>query len=124
MEVKSKVDINLELKVKRAAKNRNLQQDEMFVTKACNFQDLLDVRHSVMLLGPAGSVKTTIWQTLQEALNLESEKHVCICETVNRKAVTCDEVYGSMSLSKEWRDGVLSIIMRGMSKNDAGLHYH
>jgi dynein heavy chain len=124
MEVESKVDVNLELKVRRAAKNRNLQQDEMFVTKTCNFQDLLDVRHSVMLLGPAGSAKTTIWQTLQEALNLDSEKHVCISETVNPKAVTCDELYGSMSLSKEWRDGVISIIMRGMSKNDAGLHYH
>jgi len=25
--------------------------------------------------------------------------------------------YGYMTLAKEWKDGVLSIIMRGMSKN-------
>lgn len=28
-----------------------------------------------------------------------------------------DELYGYMTLSKDWKDGVLSIIMRGMSKN-------
>lgn len=40
-------------------------------------------------------------------------------ETVNPKAVSGDELYGYMTLSKDWRDGVLSIIMRGMSKNHA-----
>lgn len=28
-----------------------------------------------------------------------------------------DELYGYMTLAKDWKDGVLSIIMRGMSKN-------
>lgn len=34
-------------------------------------QELLDVRHSVMLLGPAGCAKTAIWKTLAAAHNLE-----------------------------------------------------
>ena len=29
-----------------------------------------------------------------------------------------------MTLAKEWKDGVLSIIMRGMSKNVKELGYH
>jgi dynein heavy chain len=29
-------------------------------------------------------------------------------------AVTSDELYGYMTLAKDWKDGVLSIIMRGM----------
>lgn len=37
-----------------------------------------------------------------------------------------DELYGYMTLAKDWKDGVLSIIMRGMSKNFSdqvlGLH--
>lgn len=32
------------------------------------------------------------------------------------QAVTSDELYGYMTLAKEWKDGVLSIIMRNMSK--------
>ena len=78
----------------------------------------------------------------------------CVYETVNPKAVSGDELYGYMTLSKDWKvrralvcvrvcaracclpvhihvqththtqmrymqDGVLSIIMRGMSKNFA-----
>ena len=30
-----------------------------------------------------------------------------------------DELYGYMTLSKDWKDGCLSIIMRGMAKNFA-----
>mmetsp|Transcript_16074 Transcript_16074/g.19574 ORF Transcript_16074/g.19574 Transcript_16074/m.19574 type:complete len:95 (-) Transcript_16074:545-829(-) len=41
-----------------------------FVNKTSNFQGLLDIRHSVMLLGSSGSAKTTIWKTLQGARNL------------------------------------------------------
>jgi len=35
---------------------------------------------------------------------------------VNPKSVTTDELYGYMTLTKDWRDGVLSVIMRNMSK--------
>jgi len=96
----------------------------MFVNKTCNFQELLDVRHSVMLLGPAGCAKSTIWKTLQAAHNLDKPKKTCVCETVNPKAVTGDELYGYMTLAKDWKDGVLSIIMRGMSKNFSEQGFH
>jgi len=122
--VKSKVDEDLKAQIIRVAKNMGLQYDDTFVNKTCNFQELLDVRHSVMLLGPAGSAKTTIWKTLQAAHNLNKLKKVCIAETVNPKSVTGDELYGYMTLAKDWKDGVLSIIMRGMSKNFADLGYH
>jgi dynein heavy chain len=36
---------------------------------------------------------------------------------LNPKAVTADELYGYMTKSKEWKDGVLSNIMRNQSKN-------
>ena len=38
-------------------------------------------------------------------------KRTCVYEPVNPKAVTGDELYGYMTLSKDWKDGVLSIIM-------------
>ena len=83
--VESKVDDDLKAKIVRVAKERGLQYDEMFVNKTCNFQELLDVRHSVMLLGPAGCAKTTIWKTLQGAHNLDKPKPTCVVESVNPK---------------------------------------
>ena len=43
---------------------------------------------------------------------------------MNPKAVTGDALYGYMTLAKDWKDGVLSIIMRGMSKNFADQRFH
>lgn len=126
LSVESKVDEMLKSRIIRVAKENGLQIDETFVNKTCNFQELLDVRHSVMLLGPTGCAKTTIWKTLQEAHNLDKPKPVCVAETVNPKSVTGDELYGYMTLAKDWKDGVLSIIMRGMSKNysEQGFYDH
>ena len=122
--VESKVDEGLKQRIVRVAKETGLQHDEMFINKTCNFQELLDVRHSVMLLGPTGCAKTTIWKTLQATWNLDKPKPVCVAETVNPKSVTGDELYGYMTLAKDWKDGVLSIIMRGMSKNFPDQNFH
>lgn len=122
--VESKVDEDLKTKIIRVAKEKGLQHDEVFINKTCNFKELLDVRHSVMLLGPTGCAKTTIWKSLQAVYNLDRKKPVCVAETVNPKAVTGDELYGYMTLTKDWKDGVLSIIMRGMSKNFSEQGFH
>lgn len=75
-----------------------------------------------MLLGPPGSGKTTVWKTLIGCYNHNMPKPVAVFETVNPKAVTTDELYGYMNFSKDWKDGVLSIIMRNMSKSWAPFH--
>lgn len=128
IEVLAKSDPDLQKKAHRAARERGLQDDDAFVLKVCQFQELLDVRHSVMLLGPAGCAKTTIWKTLSDCHNLKEDyeecaagacwkpKNTCVWEQVNPKSVITDELYGYMTLAKDWRDGCLSIIMRGMAK--------
>jgi dynein heavy chain len=99
--VNSKVDDTLNAKVIRVAKEQGLQYDEMFVNKTCIFQVLLEVRISVMLLGPTGCGKTTIWKALQAAYNLEKLEKVCVVETVNPKVLTRDQLYGYMTLAKD-----------------------
>ena len=102
-----------------------LQHDHGFIAKVVQLQDLMDVRHSVMLVGPAGAGKTTVWKTLAAAHNLGRPKNkaLCVYEVIDPKALTSNELYGYMTMSKEWRQGVLSIIMRGMSKNYKELGY-
>jgi dynein heavy chain len=41
-----------------------------------------------------------------------------VCENADPKAVTADELFGCMNpKTREWKDGVLSTIMRDMTKN-------
>jgi dynein heavy chain len=130
LDVPPKVDDNLKKIIQAVTVESQLQMDETFTLKVLQFQELLDVRHSVMLLGPTGCGKTTIWKTLVNAHNWDSEKQAykpkktCVFETVNPKSVTGDELYGYMTLAKDWKDGVLSIIMRGMAKNIADQGFH
>ncbi|CAM9131888.1 unnamed protein product, partial [Ectocarpus fasciculatus] len=130
LDVPPKVDEDLKKIVTKVTKEEKLQVDETFILKVLQFQELLDVRHSVMLLGPTGCGKTTIWRTLVNSHNWDREKdcykpkRTCVYETVNPKSVTGDELYGYMTLAKDWKDGVISIIMRGMSKNISEQGFH
>eukprot|EP00605_Chrysophyceae_sp_TOSAG23-4_P001019 GSChrysophyteH1.ASY1.ANO1.1120.1 assembled CDS len=100
----------------------DLLPKELFLNKIAQLDELLAVRHSVMLLGPAGCGKTCTWKSLISCRNLDKPKPVATYDTVNPKSVNTDELYGYMTLSKDWRDGVLSIIMRNMSKNVSPYH--
>ena len=105
------VDEQLKSIAAKVAINAGLQPHEELLIKAVQFQELLDVRHSVMLLGPAGCGKTTIWKTLLGCHNYEKEKRVAVAEVVNPKAVFNEELFGYMTLAKDWKDGCLSIVM-------------
>ncbi|GBG28212.1 Dynein heavy chain 2, axonemal [Hondaea fermentalgiana] len=105
-----------------AARQSVLQPEEDFLNKVVNLQEILEVRHSVMLLGPPGCGKTSIWQTLADAHNNGETKPTCVTEVLNPKALTSNELYGYMTLQRDWRDGALSIVMRNMSQQDAPYH--
>jgi dynein heavy chain len=117
------VDEDLKKKAITCAIESGLSPHPQLIAKVIQFQELLDVRHSVMLLGPAGCGKTVVWETLLNCHNVGHSKRVAIAELVNPKAITVDELYGYMTFTKDWRDGALSIIMRGMSKDDRDLGY-
>uniref|UniRef100_K3X576 AAA+ ATPase domain-containing protein n=1 Tax=Globisporangium ultimum (strain ATCC 200006 / CBS 805.95 / DAOM BR144) TaxID=431595 RepID=K3X576_GLOUD len=128
----------LKAKCARVCQQLQLQPEEGFLKKVIEYDDVLCVRHSVMLIGPAGCGKSTIWTTLAACHNFntsnssaeqtvsdgtasttEVSKPSTVFESVNPKAITADELYGYMTLDNDWKDGVLSSVMRAMSKDIA-----
>ena len=93
-------------------KKAKLQAEEIFVNKSIQLSEIMEVRHSVFVIGPPGCGKTQVWKMLAAVSGNE-----CAYETINPKAVTANELFGYLTKSKEWKDGVLSVIMRDMYKN-------
>lgn len=81
-------------------------------------KEILEVRHCCFILGPSGAGKTTVWKTLGKTFNSEFFKEVCIFDILNPKAVSSDELFGAYTKTKEWKNGVLSCIMKAQSKSD------
>jgi dynein heavy chain len=113
----SKIDLDLQAKVRVATKEEGLQAEDGFVLKVVQTAEILVVRHCMFIIGNPGCAKSTIWKVL--AKTLTNDGMTTVTDIVDPKAVTADELYGCMNpKTKEWKDGVLSVIMRDMNKNN------
>ena len=111
LDVPRKRELEFEKAVKHAACDLKLQPEESFVLKVVQLDELLFVRHSVFVVGFAGTGKSQIWKTLFRTYqNLKKKATV---SDLNPKAVTNDELYGIINpATREWKDGLFSVIMR------------
>ena len=117
IEVESKTNPTLKEAVGIITAREKKQPEEAFVLKCVQFYEILQVRHCMFIIGNSGSAKTTIWKILAEALNHLGQRTVY--DFADPKAVTSDELFGCMNpKTKEWKDGVLSTMMRDMNKNN------
>ena len=92
-----------------------LQGEDQFVRKVVEFDELLEVRHSVFIIGAAGTGKTEIWRALSRANG--KRKTPCTFVDLNPKAVTNNELFGFLNpATRDWQDGLFSTIMRNLSK--------
>lgn len=69
------------------------------------------MRHSVFIVGNAGTGKTQVWKTLfRTYVNIKRKP---VYNDLNPKAVTNDELFGIINpATREWKDGLLSVLMR------------
>jgi dynein heavy chain len=110
------VDEDLRTMCAEIAKSKNLQPEKEFVLKCIQFDDILQVRHSCFLIGVPGTAKSSVWKNLCDTLN--HRKFDTVWDIVDPKAVSSDELYGCMNTkTKEWKDGVLAVMMRDMNKS-------
>ncbi|KAH9281795.1 Dynein heavy chain 6, axonemal [Echinococcus granulosus] len=91
--------------------------------KVIQFYETLVVRHGVMLVGPTGGGKTTVYRILAETLGTLS-KMPEMAETnpdfqpvkvyvLNPKSITMGEIYGEVNeKTMEWHDGLMAYIVR------------
>lgn len=64
LDVPRKRDQEFEKTVKQAATDLLLQPEDNFILKVVQLEELLEVRHSVFIVGNAGTGKTQVWRTL------------------------------------------------------------
>ena len=77
------------------------------------YEELLPYRHSIFILGFAAVGKTAVWSILADAKRVMKPKERLLYQVINPKAVTTRELYGYIQPStREWKDGVLSTVMR------------
>jgi dynein heavy chain len=111
-----KIDESLERYVLDACKMLGNDPDETFRLKVVQLEELLAIRHCIFIMGPAGSGKSQCLRTLKEARDLREPSMITRVVDLNPKAVKTDELYGYISMAtREWKDGLLSNIMRNLS---------
>jgi len=88
--------------------------EDIFCLKVVQMREIMEVRHCIFVIGPPGCGKTAVWKTLVRMQNMMGESTAY--DTLNPKAVTSDELFGCYSKSKEWKNGVLSMIMKNQAK--------
>ena len=81
-----------------------LQPEDSFVLKVVQLEELLNVRHSVFVIGNAGTGKTQILKSLNKTYAIMKRKPVWV--DINPKAVTTNELFGYINrATREWKDG-------------------
>ncbi|XP_039082400.1 dynein heavy chain 17, axonemal [Hyaena hyaena] len=114
LDVPRKRDLNFEKIIKQSIVELKLQAEDSFVLKVVQLEELLQVRHSVFVIGNAGSGKSQVLKSLNKTYQNMKRKPVAV--DLDPKAVTCDELFGIINpATREWKDGLFSTIMRDLA---------
>ncbi|XP_067601688.1 dynein axonemal heavy chain 11-like [Pseudorca crassidens] len=95
---------HFEQMVRQSTVELRLQPEESFILKVVQLEELLALRHSVFVVGNAGTGKSKILRTLNRTyVNMKQKP---IWNDLNPKAVTTDELFGFIHhATREWKDG-------------------
>ncbi|XP_074520194.1 dynein axonemal heavy chain 6 [Halichoeres trimaculatus] len=111
---------------------KNLQPLDSMIKKVIQLYETMIVRHGVMLVGPTGGGKTTVYTILADTLGtLHHTKHKAEnpfyqpvkTYVLNPKSVSMGELYGEVNtLTLEWRDGLMALSVRDATNDNSDIH--
>jgi len=86
-------------------RERKRESSSIGSLQVVQLEELFHVRHSVFIVGLAGTGKTEVWKTLNRTYSNQKRKpHY---NDLNPKAVTNDELFGVINpATREWKDGL------------------
>ncbi|CAD7689680.1 unnamed protein product [Nyctereutes procyonoides] len=114
LDVPRRRDLNFEALVRKAVVDLKLQAEDSFVLKIVQLEELLAVRHSVFVVGSAGTGKSQVLKSLHKTYQIMKRRPVWA--DLNPKAVTNDELFGIINpATREWKDGLFSSVMRELA---------
>ncbi|KAL4088955.1 hypothetical protein QTP88_024033 [Uroleucon formosanum] len=113
--VPRKLDLEFEKQVRQVTIYLKLQPEDNLGLKVVKLVDLLEVRHSVFIIGVTVTGKSEMCKTLyRTCANLKFKPYI---NDIEPKAVTNDELLGVISPPpREWVDGLISYLIRDESK--------
>lgn len=90
-------------------------KDKDFIKKCVQLKELIEIRHSVFIMGNAGCGKTSTWKTLAKAFDLYDKPTET--KDLNPKSIASDDLYGKYIniQTRDFKYGILSNIMKTMS---------
>uniref|UniRef100_A0A8D1TE13 AAA+ ATPase domain-containing protein n=1 Tax=Sus scrofa TaxID=9823 RepID=A0A8D1TE13_PIG len=104
LDVPRRRDLNFEALVRKAVVELKLQAEDSFMLKVVQLEELLAVRHSVFVVGGAGTGKSQVLRSLHKTYQIMKRRPVWT--DLNPKAVTNDELFGIINpATREWKDG-------------------
>ncbi|XP_069552287.1 dynein axonemal heavy chain 11 [Brachyistius frenatus] len=111
LEVERERDCEFEKAIRTTTLELRQQPEETFILKVVQLEELMAVRHSVFVVGNAGTGKSQILRVLHKTyVNLKRKP---VWNDLNPKAIDRDELFGFIHpATREWKDGLLSSLMR------------
>ena len=107
LDVPRRRDHGFEKAIKIGCCHSELQPDESFIMKVVQLEEVLKVRHSVFIIGAAGTGKSATWKTLQKTYQCQGKKPTYT--DLNPKAVSNDELYGIINPSTRVSRSIVNI---------------
>lgn len=109
-----KVDKEFEKIIATVIQECGWQPEENLILKVVQLSEVMEVRHSIFIIGAAGCGKSTCWKSLAQALR---KKNIRVTvRDIDPKAITNNELYGRFhEQTGEWKDGLVSKQMRDLA---------
>ncbi|KAL3106806.1 hypothetical protein niasHT_016161 [Heterodera trifolii] len=103
--------------IRKASEHFQMRTTNAQLQKLFQLYEQLRQRIGVIIVGPPGSGKSTLWRLLQKALSLNGDQPVDVY-SMNPKAMPRSRLLGQLDLdTREWTDGTLTQAARMATKD-------